>query len=115
MEQIVMNKGREIAKRRTIRSIRSYLTQNDDPNAEDEDKSLNFTFGVVENRLIWANFEHKSIWELNLDDLDGCDGGLTEFGISWHLMRSKSFQVQSLLKGITAEEFEEQKINISAV
>jgi len=56
-----VNKGREIKKKQTLRRFSSYINESTLLNAE-ENKPLNFKFSIVENRLLWVNFEDQSVW-----------------------------------------------------
>ena len=31
---------------------------------------LNFCFKVIDNKLVWVNFEQRCIWQLELNDID---------------------------------------------
>ena len=91
-----------------------------------EEDQLNFCFQVIENKIIWVNFEQRTIWhfDLPLQDLlleeneeskDDLAGKNTKFKISWHLYECKSFLANSLFKGVTTDEFDEQQISIHEV
>ena len=81
---------------------------------EFEIKHLNFSFAMIENKLMWVNYEQKEIWELDASKIqDDTDERASK--ISWTQCECKSFSAQAIFQGISVEEFQDQGIRIHEV
>lgn len=107
-----------------------------------EVKPMNFSFAVVDQRLIWVNFEQKRVWELDLTRLLAPDAqslgknqqresGEGDLKLSarrssktprkeghcleWSTLPCKSFQAAAIFQGMSAEEFEESGVRIHEI
>ena len=102
-----------------------------------ENKPVNYSFALVDNRLIWVNYEQKRIWELDISQMlkprQKVSLGTSILGlkslsksspvelrgeghhISWEFLHCKSFTAPAIFQGMTAEEFEENGIRIHEI
>ena len=99
-----------------------------------ENKPVNYSFALVDNRLIWVNYEQKRIWELDISQMlkprQKVSSGMSILGLSrsspveirgeghhigWEFYNCKSFTAPAIFQGMTAEEFEENGIRIHEI
>ena len=73
--------------------------------------SYGFTFGMVDSKLIWLEFESKLIQYVEIDSLFREN----EAGICWTLKLIHGFTVRDLLTGFSQEDYRTEGVSIDEI